>query len=172
MGIEPSMPSQRNVIGGVIGRSSCAITRPANTTDYASGDIWSDSTSTPTTPELENVARIAGLSGALTDLMVMFSGTTARAFWLYLFREAVTIDNDNAAFSPTYAELQTLVTLLDSANANSFVTAGGIVYVFEKTRTIKCAAGDASLYPVIELRGAYTPESAEVATIVLSPMQD
>jgi hypothetical protein len=152
-----------------------SITRPSDTTAYASGDAISNSTSAPTAIALA-CGRLAGLGGVITHAMVLSSvAGTAFAFELYLFDTALAAAAflDNAAVAVTDAELLRLQAVIPFASADSVtVGANRVLGRSDVGKAFKCAAADTNLYAVLVARGAYTPASAEVITIVLGVAQD
>lgn len=166
--------------GAVIVSTSSAVaqasfTRPANTTAYASGDAMSSDATAPAAIALA-CGRLAGLGGVITHAMVLSSvAGTAAALELYLFDTALAAASfqDNAAVAVTDAELLRLQAVVAFASADSVtVGANRVLGRSDVGKVFKCAAGDTNLYAVLVARGAYTPASGEVITIVLGVAQD
>jgi hypothetical protein len=140
-----------------------SITRPADTNVYAANDAYSDSTSAPTAGgfTLAGVARAAGKSAILTDLVVVNSNPAATPLQgeLWIFDVAVTNVNDNAAFAISDAEALTLVakvpfTMVQGVNNN---------HVHLQNLGIGVTtSGSANLRFLVKVLNAYTPASAEV----------
>jgi hypothetical protein len=90
------------------------ITRIADHLAYGAGDVISDSTTVPTVGgfTFTGACRVSGGSGIITDIIVTDTddAVTALQGKLFIFDQAVTAVNDNAAFAVTDAEAQTLVT--------------------------------------------------------------
>ena len=167
-----ALPTGSNVIGGIFGSADtgeATVTRPADTTAYAAGDVWADSTSAPTAGgfTLSNMARISGGSGVITDL-ILVSGVANSTLQgqILIFDAAVTAVNDNAALTLTDAEALDLVAVVPfnfavggvSATNNTTLSLSnlGISY--------KCV-GSANLRFLIRVAAAYTPTSAETLAV-------
>ena len=155
-----------------------SITRPNNTTAYAAGDAWTDSTSAPTTFEIADAARIDGGGGVSADVMVIDSAnqTPKLQGTLFLFDTAPTAPNDNAAWVPSDAEMETLVAAIPfrsmeaangaaGASGNAFDRADGLNFGFAAT------ASSRKLYPVVRVDNAYTPVAQEKLTFRLKFLQ-
>jgi hypothetical protein len=151
---------------------STDVTRPADTTAYAINDALSDSTATPTTGgfTFTSAARASGGSGIITDAIITSSNDPATQLQgeLFVFNQAVTAINDNAAFAVSDAEIKTCVaripfTLEDVGN-NGFFHATNLNMGFT-------ASGSANLRFLVRVKNAYTPASSEVITFVLKILQ-
>lgn len=155
--------------------SSTSKTRPSDTNVYAAGDTISESTSVATVWTFANVVREKGQSGTIGKVVIDDSSSPALKLQceLWLFDTAPTADQDNAAFTPTDAEMQTVVAVVPingshvgTASGNTLLTSGAIADPF------RCAGGSTSLFGVLVARNAYIPTSAEVFNIRLSIYQD
>ena len=151
---------------------STDVTRPADTTAYAVGDALSDSTSAPTSGgfTFTSAARTSGGSGIITDAIITTAADAATLLQgeIWLFNQAVTNINDNAAFAVSDAEIKTCVgkipfTLEDAGN-NGFYHAQNLNIGFT-------CSGTANLRFLVKVKNAYTPISAEVFTFVLKILQ-
>lgn len=163
---------------------SASITRPANTTQYAVGDAVSESTTTPAGLVFSNAARIRGGKGTVLSALLIDSANQATKgdFDLFLFESAIGAARfqDNAAFAPTDAELETLVGVISFA-ASSFVagnaTAGAsgnscCLGLIGSPISFQAGATSRTLYGVLVARSTYTPVSAEKLTVRLSISQE
>lgn len=139
------------------------VTRPADTTAYTASDAISNSTSAPTAGgfTIANAARISGGSCQLVDVMIATAADAATrlAGEIYLFDQAVTNINDNAAFAVSDTEIKTCVgvipfSLFDAGN-------NGLAQVVVPPMICTCV-GSADLRFLLRARNAYTPVSAEV----------
>lgn len=148
------------------------VTRPADTTAYAASDAISDSTSAPTSGgfTLSNAARKSGGSGIITDVLVASSNDPATRLSgeIFLFNQAVTNINDNAAFAVSDTEIKTCVgiipfSLFDAGN-------NGLAHITGLSILFTCS-GSANLRFLLRARNAYTPASAEVITITAKILQ-
>jgi hypothetical protein len=146
--------------------SSASVTRPADTTAYASGDLVANSTTAGSVVALT----FAGLNipngpAQIRRVRLAKSGTsiTNAAFRVHLFSVlAITAANgDNGALSVNKAAnyLGSVdVTVGQAFTDGAFGSA---------TTEINAATATGSLFGLIEARGAYTPASAEVFTVTL-----
>lgn len=155
------------VTGGIVKSVLATYTRPANTTAYASGDVVNNSTSAPTILTFDAVARANGGTGRVVgaNLIDGSNQATKGIFELWLFDTTITMDNDNAVFTPTDAELQTLIGVIpftipyvgdatSGAGGNAVYVANGFSLPF------KCGGGVDDIFGVLVVRNAYTPTSA------------
>lgn len=175
-------PAGENHIGEVGGRTrviSATLTRPADTTAYASGDAVTNSTSSPAAITFDGCARIANGSGVIVGVTMVDSAnqSTAGLFELWLFDTTYTPDNDNSPFTPTDAECATLVGIVPLNLAyvgDATAGAGGNrVYIASNLNIpFQCTGGADDLYGALVARNAYTPVSAEAFTIRLRILQD
>lgn len=169
-------------VGGitVTQAASSTITRPADTTAYASGDLVANSVTAGSVTNLQftTLARISGGSGVIVGAKIQKSTntTTNAAFRLHLFNTAPTYTSagDNSAISTVvvasakgylgYIDITAMVGFSDVAWGSGAPdnSRGGIPYV----------ATAQIIYGLLEARGAYTPGNAEVFTIVLDALQD
>lgn len=97
--------------GGFVITSS--ITRIADHTAYSIGDAISNSTTVPTTGgfTFTGACRASGGTGVITDIIITDSDDAATILQptLFIYNQAVTAINDNAAFAVTDAEARTMV---------------------------------------------------------------
>jgi hypothetical protein len=160
--------------------ASSTITRPADTTAYASGDLVANSVTAGSVTNLQftTLARISGGSGVIVGAQIQKStnSTTNAAFRLHLFNTAPTYTSagDNSAMTTVvvasakgylgYIDISAMVGFSDVAWGSGAPdnSRGGIPYV----------ATAQIIYGLLEARGAYTPGNAEVFTITLDALQD
>lgn len=147
---------------------SAMITRPADTTAYASGDAFANSTSAPTAGgfTLTSVARASGGSGIILGAVISMSGPNAGApinGELWIFDQAVTAINDNAAFAISDAEAQTLVALIPFT-ANRSGGNNAVAFIPNIMAGFTCI-GSANLRFLVKVVAAYTPASGEVMSV-------
>lgn len=162
-------------------RISDTFTRPNDTTTYAAGDVVNNSTTTPEGLVFTNI--VGGTNGkgkiAQATLTSSANQSTKGDFELWLFNTAPEVDNDNAAFTPTDAELANLVTIIGFTGSTAIVggagsgAAGNLVYFGvpkngQKDAIIFTKTGSRVLYGVLVARNAYVPIAEEVFTITLS----
>lgn len=144
---------------------STTVTRPADTNAYAANDNFSNSTSAPTAGgfTLTSACRVSGGYGTLTDVEISASAGTGYQGELWIFDQAVTAVNDNAAFTVSDSDVQNLVgvvpfqtTDITAANAISYVTGLNFGYT---------CVGTANLRFLIKIMAAVTPASAEMLAV-------
>ncbi len=145
-------------------------TRTADTNTYAAGDTISEATSGSTVWTFSEVVRSNGGSGVITKVFIDDNQSPALILdaELWLFDTTVTADQDNEAFTPTDAEMQTLQAVIPlstayvgTASGNTLLSSGIINEPF------KCALSADDLFGVLVARNAYIPVSAEVFNIRL-----
>ena len=169
------MPLQSIVLrtGGSTVIRTGTLTRPANTTGYAAGDAVTDSTSAPTVFTIPGIGRENGKSGIITGARLILSSnpTTKGDFTLYIFDTTYTPDNDNAAFTPTDAEMKTCLGTIDFLATNVLpgdATSGGggnCIYFGNlggEYISFKCEDASASLYFALVNKHGGTPHTPAV----------
>lgn len=150
--------------------SSGSITRPANITAYAAGDVITGDT--PAVVTFSGLAVKVGVGGII-EHAVLFSGAnqaTKLNADLFLFSSSLTPDADNAAFTPTDAELITCIghiNFSDSAWVSGDATAGAGGNALVKSSNVGIPINQDTVYGVLIARNAYTPVSGEVLTLKL-----
>lgn len=151
------------------------FTRPADADAYAAGDVITGDTAAPII--FHQCAGDNGQGGVIESVTIIQSVAVATKLNadLFIFNETLTPDDDNAAFTPTDAEMLTLVGYVKcdgtvAANViigsgNVAIQIGGLKLPFACTRT------DRALYGVLVARNAYAATSAEVFRIKLGVQQ-
>lgn len=159
---------QNQPVIGSLATVDASVTRPADTTAYAIGDAWSDSTSAPTTPTLAGAARISGKGGVLTDMVIQSDNGPATLLvgQILIFDSSVTNTNDNSALSISDADLLKLVGIVDFAmvNQNGSGTANSCFHARNLAIVFSCVAS-ADLRFLVRVGNAYTPASGEKLTV-------
>lgn len=156
---------------GVFVTCTTDITRPADTTAYAANDALSNSTSAPTSGgfTFTGAARTSGGSGIITDMWIGSTAATGSMQGeIWLFDQAVTNVNDNAAFAISDAENKTVVGVIPFTTGAGTNNAG--VHVQNLNIGFTCV-GSADLRYLVKIKAAYTPASGEVITTRLKIMQ-
>ena len=148
----------------MIRTSTKSATRPANTTQYATGEVMG---------ELFTFS-IAGENGCVRS--VIFCDSAAQAtkpeFDLFLFTAAPTVAADNAAFAPTDAQMQDCIGVISFLAADFKTGSGnGIIEQSEKDKLYSSVVNRV-LYGVMVARNTYTPISAEVFTLALGTISE
>lgn len=156
---------------------SATITREANTTQYAAGDVIAAST-TAAVASVFNSCSGPGRSGSIKSVLLVDSAAEATKLNadLFLFHSApVTFGNDNEAFAPTDAELQDCVGVvsLDGTTAANIKVGSGNAVIQNSGLDLpfECLTTDFSLYGILVARNTYTPVSAEAFKIILGIQQ-
>ena len=147
-----------------------SFTRPANTTAYAAGDVVCNSTSAPVILTFSRSSNQTNGNGTILHAVCVDSANVATKpdLELWLFDTTVGMDNDNAAFTPTDAELLTLVGVIAFPTASFKVgdaasgADGNSVCEATPTLPFKCAGTtENALYGIVVVRNAYVPVSGE-----------
>lgn len=157
-------------------KTTATFTRPADTTTYAAGDVVCNSTSAPVIMSF-NVAEGPGGRGGIINQAILVDSanvSTKPDLELWLFNATVAMDNDNAVFTPTDAELLTLVGVIpfptgsfkvgdatSGANGNSICDVQNIGMPFVTAKPAN------TLFGILVVRNAYVPVSEESFTVIL-----
>jgi hypothetical protein len=159
---------------------SASVTRPANTTTYAAGDVVDAASGAGLTFSV--CSRRNGQEGYINDAILIDSAAvgTKGSFELWLFNQALAAyDNDNVAFTPTDADLANLVAVIPFTTAfvGDATSGAGGNCMFHADRTYLPArfsqqAADDDLVGVLVVRNGYVPVSAEVFTVILKIEQE
>lgn len=161
-------------------RLNAVLTRSADTTAYAAGDIVANSATVPVVNVLANAALANSRGGVINSLILIDSNkaTTAGDFELWLFNAAYTATNDNAAFAPTDAEAATVEAIISLPGSASIIgnagtaAAGNRIYQINNIdKEFRCAASSKNLWWALVARNAYEPVSAEIFTLKLDIAQ-
>jgi len=151
-------------------RVNATVTRPADTTAYASGDLVANSTTAGSvTPMQFTVALWAGGTGMIRRCRIRKTGTsiTNASFRLHLYNASPTPANgDNGAFSTNQAA--NYVGALDVTMGQAFTdgASGNGVPLVGSEINFDLPSGTV-LFGLLEARAAYTPASGEVFTVDL-----
>lgn len=141
-------------------RSTVTVTRPADTTAYAAGDVIGTSTSA-----IQTLGGIGPTGGfvLLQSLSLAFSDASVPAgmagFRVHFYHGSPGAVVDNAAFDLTAADQVTYSGFVDLPTPSDF---GTLLYCQTDApgRMIKLVTGSTSLFTEIQTLGAYTPASA------------
>lgn len=156
---------------------STSKTRPNDTTAYAANDAWSDSTSAPTALTFTSVFRASGGTALITGLDVISSANKATALQgeLWLFDTAPTAINDNAAFTITDGEYETVVAkipfVLDSPGNSAADASGNTGCFIDGLGILVTGVSSANLTGLIKVINAYTPVAQEKLTFRLKAIR-
>ena len=161
-----------------------SITRPADTSPYAAGDVMSDGTGDNHLTFL-NAVQKGALSGAIGTARIISSANKATKpdIELWLFRVNPATRADNLTFNITDAEHEEVIGIIDFAVLNwkvghpgadavgsSSCEAQNIGLVFRGGKSTTIA--DTNIYGQLVVRNAYVPVSAEKFTVELVITQD
>jgi hypothetical protein len=121
------------------------------------------------------MARAPGLGGVIQNSRMIFdeAPTLKLDSILYLFDTSPTIQNDNAAWAPTTANLRNLVGKL-AFSLYGFVTgsSNGEIENGNQAISYTCATTDTSLYGILVAQNAYVPGSGKRYDIIFQTIQD
>ncbi len=142
------------------------FTRPANATQYAAGEVMGDaSVMTFNRVASENLASSVIQHAICIDSA---SETVKPDLELWLFDTTVTADADNAAFTPTDAEMLTLIDVIEfPSSAWKVGTAGGNSVNVQRNLGIPVKPNGTEIYGVMVVRNTYTPVSGEQIKVIL-----
>jgi hypothetical protein len=163
-------------VGGHIATATATLTRPADITAYAAGDLIANSaTAGSVVPLTLAVARAAGKSGAIRRLRLKVNDTA----WLnaivrvHLYRQSPAVANgDNGALSSTesdhigYSDITLDRQFSDSCVKGIGVPAVGSEFNFEPD------PGTANIYALLECRGAVTPAASKTFALTVEAYQN
>lgn len=150
---------------------SATVTRPGDTSAYATNDCWSTSTSAPTVGGnvLTGAARVSGGAGEIVDVMIDSSNDPAAPLQgeLWIYDTTVTAINDNAAFAPAVADRLKQVAVIPFtlySNAGGSGSSGSSAHVLG-VNALFTTVGSANLIFLIKVKNAYVPANAEVLQV-------
>lgn len=160
--------------GRVVVVTAPTMTRPADTTQYSTGDLVANSTTAGSVVPLE--FDVGGGSGMVRKIRIRTNrtsgGTTNAVFRVFLFRTAPTVaGGDNAAFNPANAAnfIDAMDVVLneqfsDGAANSSNGAAGEINY--------SLPSGSTKLFGLVRAGAEYTPASAEQISVAIEVLKD
>ena len=169
-------------VGGLVKLSQATFTRPADTVTYTAGDVVANSTSAAVPMTFPGCAHVSKGTGLVQGAILVDSANQALKLDadLFLFSLLPTaFGNDNAAFTPTDAVLQTCIGVISfpaTSARNGDATSGGggnaICQIGNLSIPFKCDGSTADIYGVLVARNAYVPISASPFYITLAVLQD
>lgn len=154
---------------------STSFERPNNTTAYTIGDVVCNSTSAPVILSFQNPVK-DGNAVLMTATIVSSANQATKPYLrLWLFDATVVMDNDNAAFTPTDAEMATLLHVIafpDTSWLGGDLTsgAGGNAMCNAQNLWLPISLEprlDSRLFGVLVAGNAYTPVAEEAFTVRL-----
>lgn len=154
---------------GLITNPSAAITRPSDTTAYTSGDLLANSTTagSVTFPAI-TIARVPGGTAMLRRcrLRKTGTGTTNANFRVHLFTALpTTTGGDNAPLSLSGSANYLGAFEVSADRSFSDGAAGSGAPITGSEISVDLSSGT-DIYMAVEVRGAYTPASAEALTFI------
>jgi len=165
-------------VGGSIVRVDAEVTRPADTTAYAAGDVIANSTSAPALGVLAGAARVNGGSGYIVGLRMTTNqkSITPRIRVVFYNASNPNLEDDNAPEVTKYADtakrvgswdLAALATPADTTNSDTS-------QVSDYTMRIPfvAAGGSTSLYFKLVTLDGFTPTSSEKFTLTVKVDQN
>ena len=145
-----------------------SVTRPADTTAYAPGDVVG--TAVTGTLIIPNASFGEFDAGIIQQAVVVSSAAvgTSPDLELWLFDSTVAAIADNAAWAPTDAEMLTLVGIVEFPTADWKLASTSAVCVADNiSLPFNTKKGTSKLYGVLVVRNAYVPVSGEIFTLRL-----
>lgn len=162
-------------------RITAVFTRPADTTQYAAGDVVGPVT-TPAAMSFPKAARGQAGSGKIMELLLAFDleTITTATFRLHFFNAVLTPAADNAAFAGVATNPASYLGYIDPPIlvTQAGGTLGQIRHTVNSTTTsglpfhYQCAEGGSGLWVVITALGAYTPKSGGIVRLSLVVERD
>lgn len=146
---------------------SCA--RPSgNTTQYGTNEMWANSATAPTAYHFDE---LAGMSGTITDLVIVSSADPATLLQgeLWFFDASTTLVNDNAAFALSDADALKIVGVVPFTLVTSVAGTGtnSLAHVIDLNMGFDCINRSNGLYLLIKVKNAYTPADGETLNVRL-----
>lgn len=154
-----------------------SLTRPANVTAYAAGDVVAAAAGDHFT--FEELIQPKTLSGSISTARLHSSGNQGTKLdgELWLFSADIAEVGDNAAFNPSDAEMLTMIGIIDFGVASWRVGsagagASGNAVCEVKNIGLALKGAGQTVYGVLVARNGYTPLSGEIFTCDLVVTQD
>ena len=153
----------------IVDITSTTITRPADTTAYASGDLVANSTTAGSvTPFVFRIPYGQGLMIHRVGLTRSDTDVANASFRVHFYKDSPTVTNgDNGAWLSIIAGHQGSVDVVGTSPAFSAGARAFGVYVNNSVYAPLWVLADVDryLYALLEARAAYTPASAETFTL-------
>lgn len=158
-------PNRSLMVAQPVTQNTATTTRPADTSAYAANDALSDSTSAPTAGgfTLTGACAVSGGNGTINSAIISASAGTLYSGEIWVFNQAVTAVNDNAAFTVSDSDVQNLVAVIPFSTTD-VTAANSVSYVTGLNYGYNCV-GTANLRYLVKILAAITPASAEVLAV-------
>lgn len=155
----------------ILTATSNTITRPNDTTAYASGDLVANSTTAGSvTPFSWNAGLCRGFKLWRVGIAKSSASVTNAAYRVHIYNDSPTVANgDNGAISSTRSSYVGFVDVAAPATAFSDAYYANGIYVNNSLAAplFMYTDLDGYLYGLLEARGAYTPTAQETYAITL-----
>lgn len=155
----------------ILAVTSNTITRPNDTTAYASGDLVANSTTAGSvTPFSFNLGFCRGVKLWRVSISKSSASVTNAAYRVHLFNDSPTVANgDNGAISATRSSYIGFVDVAAPATAFSDAYLGNGIFVNNSVAAplFMYTDLDGYVYGLLEARAAYTPTAQETYAISL-----
>lgn len=159
-------------VDGKAYHAAVTITRPANTTAYAAGDVVGD-TGGSAILTLSNIGPSGG-SVLVQSVELIFSDSAVisgmAAFRLHFYQASPTAIADNAAFDLVSGDRASYRGFVD-ISAPQDLGSSLFAQADYPGRLIKLASASTTLYAELETRGAYTPASASTIEVRVATLE-
>lgn len=151
---------------------SLTVTRPNDTTTYASGDSIADSTSAPTAFTISGFGRVNGGGGVIQHVILTDSLAPAlkAQLELWIFRSSYTNNNDNAAIAFSDADNDKVIAVIPLGGSPS-VGGANCMYEAEVFKPYVTGGASTSLWFALVVRNAYIPAALETFKVVFQGYQ-
>jgi hypothetical protein len=148
-------------------RPTATFTRPADTTAYAANDLVANSTTAGSVSAMTFTMTSGGGWARQVTLHKTGVSVSNAAFRLWLFSAAPTMANgDNAAFAMSAPGFDTVLGTMDVTIDQVYGDAIGFARIDTGLWV------PPTFYGLLEARGAYTPENAEVFSVAVAVEAD
>lgn len=173
------LPGESHIgeVGGSTVFVTGSFTRPAATGTYDANDGVTDSASTPSSFQFQNIARVDSGSFLIISARMVKShtNTTNATFRLWLYKSTPSnIPNDGAAFQIAWAERTNRFAYIDFDTAIAGSNCVSYYGSFPDSKsTIPCKLPtDTSINGILQVKGAYAPGASEQFFFELGVLQD
>ena len=117
-----------------------------------------------------DAARLTGGGGVIKDVLIIDDAGVSVELELWLFDQIFTAIADNAAWAPTEADLENLVTVISTVDIDYFDASNHTVVPVEVARRYDCVGVD--LFGQLVTRGTPTYDAIDDLTVKILLLQD